>query len=75
MSVKSLLAKPFALLVHNKIKKGAQTAVADQESIFKTLLKKAVSTQFGIDHSFDKIKSYDNFKRLVPIRDYEQLKD
>ncbi|WP_018612766.1 GH3 auxin-responsive promoter family protein [Segetibacter koreensis] len=75
MSVKSLLAKPFALLVHNKIKKGAQTAVADQEAIFKTLLKKAVGTQFGIDHSFDKIESYDDFKRLVPIRDYEQLKD
>lgn len=40
MSVKSLLAKPFASLVCNQIKKGAQTAIADQETIFKTLIKK-----------------------------------
>ncbi len=74
MSVKSLLAKPFASLVNNQIKKGAQTAVADQEAVFKTLIKKARSTAFGKEHSFDKINSYDDFKRLVPVRDYEQLK-
>lgn len=74
MSVKSLLAKPFASLIYNKIKKGAQTAVADQEAIFKSLIKKAANTAFGRDHSFDKINSYDDFKRLVPVRDYEQLK-
>lgn len=74
MSVKSLLAKPFASLVYNQIKKGARTADADQEAIFKTLIKKAGSTEFGKDHSFAKISSYDDFKRLVPVRDYEQLK-
>ncbi len=74
MNVKSLLAKPFALLIYNQIKKGAQTAVSDQEAIFKTLIKKAGSTEFGKDHFFNKINSYEDFKRLVPIRDYEQLK-
>lgn len=74
MSVKSLLAKPFASLVYNKIKKEALTAVADQEVIFKALIKKAAGTAFGKDHSFDKINSYEDFKRQVPVRDYEQLK-
>lgn len=74
MSLKSLLAKPFALFVYRKIRKEALTAVADQQAIFKTLIKKAASTAFGKDHSFDKIKSYDDFKKLVPVRDYEQLK-
>lgn len=74
MSLKSLLAKPFALFVYRKIRKEALTAVADQQAIFKTLIKKAANTAFGKDHSFDKIKSYDHFKKLVPVRDYEQLK-
>jgi hypothetical protein len=74
MNVKTLLAKPFALLIFNKIKKASQTAVSDQEAILKTLIKKASATEFGKDHSFDKINSYEEFKKLVPVRDYEQLK-
>ena len=74
MSLKSLLAKPFASFIYHTIKKEAQTAVADQEAIFKTLIKKAGNTEFGKNHSFDKINSYNNYKKLVPVRDYEQLK-
>jgi hypothetical protein len=74
MNVKSVLAKPYALLIHNKIKKASQTAVSDQEGIFKTLIRKARITEFGKEHSFDKIYSYNDYKKLVPIRDYEQLK-
>jgi hypothetical protein len=74
MNLKSLLAKPFAYFIYNQVKKGAETAVADQENIFKTLLKTGRLTEFGKDHSFETIKTYDDFKRLVPIRDYEELK-
>ena len=74
MNVKSLAARPFALLINNQIKRGAQTAVADQEAVFKTLIKKAGRTVFGKDHSFNKINSYKDFKKSVPVRDYEQLK-
>lgn len=74
MSLKSLLAKPFASLIYNQTKKEAQTAVPDQQIIFKTLIKKAAGTAFGKDHFFDKIESYNDFKTLVPVRDYEQLK-
>jgi hypothetical protein len=74
MNLKSLLAKPFASYIHNQLKKGAETAVADQEGIFKNLIKSAKNTEFGKDHGFENIKSYDDFKKAVPIRDYEQFK-
>ena len=34
---------------------------------------KAERTKFGIEHSFNKIKNYGDFKRLVPDRKYEEL--
>ena len=50
------------------------TAVADQENIFNSLIKTGNKTEFGKDHEFEKIKTYEDFKKQVPIRDYEQLK-
>lgn len=51
-----------------------ETALADQQNIFKNLIKSAKDTQFGKDHHFENIQSYDDFKKQVPIRDYEQIK-
>lgn len=74
MNLKSLLARPFAGYIYNKIKKGMDTAVEDQESILKHLIKVGKSTSFGKDHGFLSISSYADFVRQVPIRDYEQFK-
>ena len=74
MNLKSLLAKPFAGFIYNKIKKGMETAVEDQDAIFKTLVKTAKNTEFGKDHGFENIQNYDDFKKQVPVRDYEQIK-
>lgn len=74
MNVKSILARPFARHIHNKISKGMNTALADQQEIFKALIKSARNTIFGKDHGFDTINSYEDFKKLVPIRDYEEIK-
>jgi hypothetical protein len=74
MNLKSLLAKPFANYIYKQIQKSRQTALHDQEEIFKSLVKLAKNTEFGKDHGFDKINSYEDFKQAVPIRDYEQLK-
>lgn len=74
MNVKSLLARPFARHIHNKITKGMETAVEDQQKILKNLVKSAKHTLFGKDHGFDSIQSYEDFKKLVPIRDYEEIK-
>ncbi|MBP7990903.1 MAG: GH3 auxin-responsive promoter family protein [Sediminibacterium sp.] len=73
MNLKSLLAKPFAHYIANKVKKEAQQALQDQTSIFKALLKGVKNTQFGKDHGLDTLQDYEGFKKAVPIRDYEQF--
>lgn len=71
MKFKSFLAKPFAAYVVKQIKKGMQTAVADQEAIFRDLIKAGSVTQFGKDHHFSEIKTLADYRQAVPIRDYE----
>lgn len=71
MKIKSLLAKPFAIYISNQIKKGIETAVEDQQNILKDLVKTAKETEFGKEHGFEEIKNYDDFKKNVPVRDYE----
>lgn len=71
MKIKSLLAKPFANYISNQIKKGIETAVEDQQNILKDLIKTAKDTEFGKEHQFEEIKDYNDFKKNVPIRDYE----
>jgi hypothetical protein len=75
MSIKTFLAKPFAAYIYKQTSKESLSAVADQESTFKALIKTGKNTQFGRDHFFDKISDYHEFKAAVPIRDYEEIKD
>ncbi len=74
MNLKSLLARPFAGFIYNKIKKGMETAIADQEAVFKDLVKTAKNTEFGKQHGFENIQTHDDFKKQVPVRDYELIK-
>src|SRR6218665_283729 len=74
MKIKSFLAKPFANYIHKQIKKGMGTAVQDQQHIFQQLIKTGLKTEFGKDHDFANIKTYEDFVKGVPIRDYEAFK-
>lgn len=74
MKIKSILAKPFAFYVNRTIKKDSATALQDQDNIFKSLLKNAELTEFGKEHQFNKIQTYNDFCKAVPLRDYEGLK-
>ncbi|MGX5817390.1 GH3 auxin-responsive promoter family protein [Chitinophaga lutea] len=74
MKFKSLLAKPFASIIANKVKKEMYRAVEDQETIWQDLMKTGRKTEFGKEHKFDEVTSYEAFKQAVPIRDYEQFK-
>ncbi len=74
MDLKSLLAKPFAQYIYSKIKKNMANAVADQQTIFQNLIKKAQNTEFGKVHHFTKISTYEDYINNVPIRDYEEIK-
>lgn len=75
MGLKSLLAKPFANYITKKVKKDASLALLKQQQTFKYLISSAKKTAFGVDHQFATIRTYEDFKRLVPVKDYEGLKD
>ncbi len=51
-----------------------ETAVQDQQSIFNQLIKSAAKTEFGKEHDFANIKTYEDFVKQVPVRDYEAFK-
>lgn len=74
MKIKSFFAKPFAGYISKQIKKGMESAVQDQQSIFSYLIKVGGKTQFGKEHGFENIKSYEDFVKQVPLRDYEEFK-
>jgi len=71
MKIKSFLAKPYAYIVHARVRKGMATAVADQQAILQYLLKNGNRTVFGKEHNFQQLKNYEDFRNAVPIRDYE----
>jgi hypothetical protein len=73
-SVKSALSKPFAAYIAKRIKKWSSKPVETQQNVFKNLISEAANTAFGKDHGFSEIKTYEDFKARVPIRDYEELK-
>ncbi|MFD2602348.1 GH3 family domain-containing protein [Flavobacterium suzhouense] len=75
MSLKSIGAKIFASIIHNRNQKWISNPVATQQKVFESLLATAKETQFGKDHNFGQISSYTDFAKNVPVRDYEGLKD
>jgi GH3 auxin-responsive promoter len=74
MKIKSFLAKPFATYIYRSIRKDIGSALEDQENILKSLLKTGSKTVFGREHHLETVKTYEEFKAAVPIRDYEQFK-
>lgn len=74
MSLKSILAKPFAFVIKRKINHWAENPIQTQQKVFRELIKKAKHTTFGKDHKFDQITTIKDFQANVPVRDYEALR-
>ena len=74
MSLKSFLAKQFAKSIYKKTKSWADNPIETQRKVFKDIIRQAKNTQFGIDHYFDSINTFQDFSNNVPVRDYEALK-
>jgi phenylacetate-coenzyme A ligase PaaK-like adenylate-forming protein len=74
MGIRSFLSKPFAYYIHLLDQKWMNNPVKAQEKTLQYLIKNAQNTDFGKDHNFDQIQNYEDFKKNVPIRDYEGLK-
>jgi hypothetical protein len=71
MKIKSFLARPYASIIHNRLRKGMVTAVADQQSILQQLLRTGSKTIFGKDHRLTEVKDHEGYRQAVPVRDYE----
>lgn len=74
MGIRSKLAKPFAAYIAAQTRSWSLNPVTAQEAIFQDLISTGSRTLFGRDHDFQHIRTYDDFKKHVPIRDYEDLK-
>ncbi len=74
MGIRSLLARPFAAYIAGQTQKWSSQPLLSQQRVFHDLIETGKTTQFGRDHDFAAIKCYEDFKKRVPIRDYELLK-
>jgi GH3 auxin-responsive promoter len=76
MGWKSAVIKPFAKHIARQIQALSKdnAAVVAQKAVFELLILRGGKTAFGRDHQFASIKTYEDFKAQVPIRDYEGLK-
>jgi hypothetical protein len=74
MGIRSVLAKPFASYIAMQTREWSMKPEVYQYKVFESILKTGRNTLFGKDHGFESIKSHPDFKKLVPVRDYEVLK-
>ncbi|MCY2927966.1 MAG: GH3 auxin-responsive promoter family protein [Planctomycetota bacterium] len=44
-----------------------------QECLLRELIERHRQTDFGRDHGFDRIRTYEDFRSAVPIRSYEEM--
>lgn len=74
MGLKAALSIPFAAFVLKGINRWKKNAVSAQQEMLEMLVDQAKDTAFGKDHGFALIKNYSDFKKQVPVRDYEDLR-
>jgi hypothetical protein len=55
-----------------RFRRAVQQPEAVQRERLRTYLEREASTAFGRAHSFSAIRSYEEFARRVPLRDYEE---
>ncbi|RYZ91971.1 MAG: hypothetical protein EOP47_30800, partial [Sphingobacteriaceae bacterium] len=60
--------------VNRQINYQRKNAIPLQQKTFIKLIQQAKDTDFGKAHNFAAIKTYADFKKHVPLRDYEELR-
>lgn len=74
MGIRSILAKPLAAYIARQTSEWSLDPNRFQHRIFENLIQTGRTTVFGRDHNFQEIRSYDDFRKQVPVKDYEGLK-
>lgn len=75
MGLKRFFAKIYANNLTKKENKIASNPKKQQEKVLKFLIESAKNTEFGKKHNFDSIKNYEDFKKNIPVRGYEELRE
>jgi hypothetical protein len=73
MGIRSILSKPIAAYIVAQQKKWIKRSAEVQAEWRQQLVSQAISTDFGKDHYFKDIRTYEDFKQAIPVRDYEDL--
>jgi hypothetical protein len=71
MSIKAVIGLTWARLRYRSIQRIKANALSLQRKTFQHLIRTAKQTAFGQDHQFDQIKTFADFQKRVPVRDYE----
>ncbi len=74
MSLLSILSKPLAAYTARQTRFWSRNAVLMQQRIFEQLLHSGKNTLFGSDHWITSVKSYEEFREQITIRDYEAFR-
>ncbi len=67
-------AKLVARLSKSRFNRWYRDAARLQEKMFTQLVEKGRDTVFGADHDFGNIRTHEDFKKRVPVRDYEAFR-
>ncbi|MEZ4827431.1 MAG: GH3 auxin-responsive promoter family protein [Bacteroidia bacterium] len=71
MGIKTTAGLTWAKIRAGQIHRNKSRAVDIQAQTFHSLIKKAEKTAFGQEHNFSRIRTYEDFRKAVPVRDYE----
>lgn len=74
MQVKKHLIKPYAKWIAKSIRKTADRAVECQHNVLQKQVATGKHTAYGEDHQLGKVHTHEDFKKAVPICDYEDLR-
>ncbi len=74
MSLTKIL-RPLFLHRLKALERYATNAEEVQMGVLRQLLRTAEQTEYGRAHAFGNIRTYDDFRRLVPLTTYDDLKE
>jgi len=67
-------AKLVAKFSKSRFDRWYRDAAGLQQKMFNQLVEKGRQTVFGVDHDFDQIRTHEDFKKRIPVRDYEAFR-
>ena len=74
MNIITKILRPYFLRRANEIDLYNENAVQIQRRVLRHLIRCAVFTEYGRNHLFSEIQSYEQFRESVPVNGYDDIK-